>query len=162
MYSQFKNAVDSRDLSRQNRYEVNIEGLSQEENMLCQDVTLPMPNIITTEYKHQGPVKKIPYDVVFGDLQMTFMGFGDSGQPLGKFVDWLESIYDDEYRFNDKADYTRTIIVREQNRQGGTIITHTYNEAFPTMIGPKLKSHAGNNTPDTFTLQFQYLYSTHS
>lgn len=161
MFSQFKSAVDSRDLSRQNRYRVNVGGLSQEENMLCTDVTLPMPNLITTEYKHQGPALKIPYDVVYGDLQMTFMTYGNDNQPQGKFVEWIESVFDENYRFNDKADYQRTVIVQELDRSGSVTFTHTYYEAFPTMLGPKPKSMAAG-APDIITVNFQYLYSTHA
>lgn len=162
MYSEFKSAVDSRDIARSNRYNVNVEGLSRQENLLCIDADIPAPNIITFGYKHQGPEKKIPYDVQFGQLSLTFMGFGDSGQPYGKFIDWLESIYDENYRFNDKVDYARTVMVQEKDRQGGTIITHTYNEAFPITIGPKSKSMGASNTPDQFTVVFEYHYSTHS
>lgn len=162
MFSEFKNAVDSRDLARQNQYEVNVEGLSRQENMLCIDVDLPSPNIITMEYKHQGPAKKIPYDVVYGDLTMTFMCFGDDGQPYGKFNDWLEEIFDDTYRFNDKSDYVRTVMVKEKSRQGSTYKTHTFYEAFPTIVGPKSKSSSSTNTPDQFIVQFSYLYSSQS
>lgn len=159
MFSEFKNAVDSRDLSRQNRFEVFIPRLSRQENMLCQDVNLPAPSIITTDYKHQGPVRKIPYDVTFEDLTMTFLAFGDSGQPYGKFEDWIGDIYDDEYRFNDKSDYIENIVVKELDRRGSTIKEHTFNDAFPIYI-TKQKSMGGQSTPDTFDVQFSYLYKS--
>lgn len=159
MFSEFKSAVDSRDLARQNRYEIFISKLSRQENQLCIDVDLPSPNIITMEYKHQGPVHKIPYDVVYSDLSMTFTAFGD-GQPYQKFNQWVEEIFDSTYRFNDMTDYTETVIVREKDRQNSTTVTHTFYDAFPILVGPKSKSMSSSNTPDQFIVQFSYLHSS--
>ena len=157
-FDQFTQAVINNDVARQNKYTVQIADiLTRETELLCTEVNLPSENMQSFEYAMPGvgPATKVPNRVLFEALSFSFLNLG-TNEPYSSFRDWMKQIYDENYRFNDMIDYTKTITVREKNRQDKTIGIHQFLECYPQMVGPKAKNYAPTNAPEIFPVVINF------
>ena len=157
-FDQFRQTIINNDVARSNKYTVSIPDiLTRDTELLCTDVNLPSESIQSFEYAMSGigPVTKVPNRILFETLTMSFLNMGNN-EPYTAFRNWLKQIYDENYRFNDMNDYTKSIKIIEQNREGRTIGIHQFLECYPQMVGPKAKNYAPSNAPEIFPVVLNF------
>jgi len=114
-------------------------------------VNLPGRTITTTEHKfsNYGPLNKVPYGQIYGDLTVTFV-MSEDLREKDYFEKWQNAMvntgaYDGQSsrdvsspaKFNTKyfQDYAGVVLIRQYGANGGLRTIHKLNEAYPILIG---------------------------
>ena len=121
---------------------------ARELSLRADTVNIPGRTISTLEHRftNYGPLQKIPYSQMYGDLQMSFL-MSEDLREKDYFERWHDNMvntgaYDTSgagrySQFNTKyyEDYVATIEIRQYGPDGGTRTIHKINDAYPILIG---------------------------
>ena len=154
-------------VAKASHFEVQITGIGAsdlERDMMfrCDSAELPGRTISTAEYRIYGPVQKIPYGSLVGDVNLTFLlsedmrekeyferwadtivGAGTFGKSTGKYnVEYYDTI-------------TGQIVIRQYGEAGQLTSIHTLIEAYPISIAPVSMSW-GDEAPAKLSITFSY------
>lgn len=129
---------------------------------------IPGRTMATTEhrFRNYGPVNKIPYSQIYGDVTMTILMsedlrekeameiWQDTIQNTGTFIeeyDRTAGVVPYNTRYFD--DYTGTVIIRQYGEAGQLRSIHTLLEAYPIIVTPMTLTWSSDETlklPVTF------------
>jgi hypothetical protein len=165
----FKQNISKYGILQTNRFEVSIPlntnlasvtkmGLSDMSRLLtfrADKAILPPAALVTIDNPifGIGPVQKMPSNIVFEDVEISFLADSD-GEIYNFLYGWLNYIYDfsginnstPTYSLNYKDNYVTDVSIITFDNQGNAITTHTLHRAYPTAIGAIPLDWGNNNT----------------
>jgi hypothetical protein len=148
-------------LARANRFKVtfsNIPGWSgstEDLSVMCDSVSMPTRQILTTDYSLHRHVIKVPIGYTEEDITITFNV--TQNYLAKKALDsWLSKVVDvPSYRVNYNDVYRRDIMIQQLDTSDAVIYTATVKDAFPYQISALEFS---NSSQDILTVQATFAY----
>jgi hypothetical protein len=124
-------------------------------SILCQSATLAGTQVATTELPIYGPGVKMPYGLIYQDLNISFLCTNTMAQRK-VFEEWRRIIIDPTTNYVNYYDtYVGEIIVQKLNQSGEAVHSVLYEEAFPVAIFEQELSSTNN---DWLRLSVQFSY----
>ncbi len=124
-------------------------------SILCQSATLPGTQVATTELPVYGPGVKMPYGLIYQDLNITFLCTNSMAQRK-IFEEWRRIIIDPTSNYVNYYDtYVGEILVQKLNQSGQASHSVLYEEAFPIAIYEQELASTNN---DWLKLSVQFSY----
>lgn len=158
----FMTRVKKLNLSRQNRFEVFIQGphgdMSRDMRLFAESISMPGQNIRSVpDDLRYGPAREQAQGMTYGPVSITFMC--TPGQPEKIwFETWQKRIINKfswhSYYYKDYIGHLRMHEVNMKGKQTGYSII--LNEAFPKTISGQDWSQGANDAYQTVTVEFQY------
>ena len=140
----FTSMISSSGLSRGNRYELTINmplGLlaagqaTRELSLRVSSVELPGKQVGTREVKIQGPAKKMPYGVIFEDLNFNVM-LSENLQERRLFSSWMELSYNQDSSYTGYFDeITANVTFKSFGQSNTELYRLEFEDAYPISIG---------------------------
>jgi len=162
-------SINKSGVAQASHFEVQITTLdpnADRELMARADsVNLPGRTMTTTEHKftNYGPINKVPYGQIYGDLTVTFL-LSEDLREKDYFEKWQNRMvntgafdYNGTGKFNTKYfnDYAETVLIRQYGSNGGLRTIHKMVEAYPILIG-EISMDWGSNDVAKLTVTFAY------
>lgn len=123
----------------------------------CSDATIPGASYLTFDWKNAGPVIKVPYDIVFEPLVLTF--YEDREAQASKFFrDWNRSVMTDNFRMEFFDQYTADITVIERDQTNASVLTYNFVNAYAAQISGVQLSYKNQDMIREITVTFNYEY----
>lgn len=157
------------DVSRQNRFEVNIANKSfmnkfnvssnfvYNIRLRCETAELPGRSLMTHDQKIYGYTEKYPYLSSYNDLNLTFI-VGEELQEKLFFDDWLNYIQSrSSFNFKYKNDYSTDIEITQFNQVNGPQYTTKLIRAYPIAVN-QLDLDWSSDNYHKLTVVFAYDY----
>lgn len=99
-----------------------------------------------------GPIQKMPTNMVFEDIQISFIADAD-GEIYNFLYGWMNYIYNfvgvnnnaPSYQVAYKDDYCATVSIITYDQNGNAVTTHNLFKAYPTAIGAVPLDWGDNN-----------------
>jgi hypothetical protein len=144
LISEFITEVSTRlGFARSNRFSVQIPRAKDSNTMhpggidlVCESVSLPGTQILTTDYSSVRHSIKYPTGKMYEDVELTFALTGD--YYARKFFDeWMSSIItttNDNYTLNYHSSFTRDVVISQLDDRNKQIYSHTLINAYPITI----------------------------
>ena len=106
--AQKENVISETGQGPAGRYGTNTE-MAQEVALMCENITMPARTFTTNPYRIAGAPYKYPVQVLYGDVQATFIG--DKFLRLRNFFEmWQQQVYDNQTgMFNFYKEYTGNV-----------------------------------------------------
>lgn len=156
----------SGDLSRQNRFDVNIPvpltllpyvKAARNLTFRCENTNLPGRTLATTEQKTYGPVEKYPYLSTYNDIDFTFILDDDMSSKL-LFDGWLNYINPTyNYNFRYKENYATTLTVNQYDVSNELSYSVNLYDAYPISMN-QLDLDWNGDGYHKLTVTFAYTY----
>jgi len=142
-------SINKSGIAKASDFEVQISngvfGSERDLMLRADSVNLPGRTITTTEHKftNYGPINKVPYSQIYGDLTVTFL-LSEDMREKDYFERWQNAMvntgayeYGGDGRFNTKYfnDYAGTILVRQYGANKTLRTIHKLVQAYPILIG---------------------------
>jgi hypothetical protein len=129
--------VTRKGLARSNKFSIEIlDGvgtLSKSIDLLCESVSLPGMQILTTEYSNIRHATKYPTGIMYEDVELTFLLTQD--YYTKKFFDtWMSKIIEtnaDEYYLKYRKSYCRDVVINQLNDRNEKVYSHKLLDAYP-------------------------------
>ena len=129
----------------------------------CSSIDMPSREIVTNEFRHNGPVRKIAYDAQFADITATF--YTDKFlRERSYFELWQKAAYSNStFNFNYYNDYVSPMNILQlgnyasQNERDDVTYAVKLFDCFPKTVGAVSYSH-DTNTVQTFDVTFTFRY----
>jgi len=122
----------------------------------CNSAQFPAVALGTSEHRTKGPLRKMPYDQIYTDLNLTF--YNDSSFKEKRFFDtWMNKIVNNEtknYEFYDN--YISYVIIAQLNMAGRVTYAVKLEEAYPTNVGEIALSYDNTDQIEIFPVTFTY------
>lgn len=128
---------------------------------LCKAATLPGSTIDNMPINYRGRVVNIAGERTFAPWQVTVYNDTDFGirNALEKWADGVQSLTDTTGLTSPGA-YQVDLLVHQLDRNGATLKTYKFVDAYPTEIGPIALDFDTINQIETFDVGFTYNYWT--
>lgn len=156
-----------KDFSRPNRYwvQISIPIIMQNDplsrnlpdiQMNCNSATFPSVSLGTAEHRVKGPIRKMPNDMIYNDMNLTFYNSSDFKER--KFFEhWINSIVDkDTKNFEYYDNYTAFIIIAQFDNAGQMTHSIRLNEAYPTNVGDISLGYDNSDQIEIFPVTITY------
>lgn len=128
---------------------------SSEISVLCQSVSLPGTQVATTELPVYGPPLKMPYGLIYQDLNVSFLCTNNMAQRK-VFEEWRRIIVDPTTNYVNYYDtYVGNLIVEKLNQKGNVVHTVLFEDVFPVAI---FEQELSSNNNDWLKLSIQFSY----
>ena len=125
--------------------------------LYCDQIQLPGLNLATTQNRSYGEFREVPYEKLYGDIQMSF--YVDTNLYVKTFFDeWMASIQDPYTRtFEYYNRYITDMEIRVEDLQNSSVYIVTAYECYPKTVSPIQMDYANK---DVMKLQvnMQYKY----
>lgn len=124
---------------------------------LCHTASLPGQTIGVAEVMYRGRQVKLPGERTFENWQVTI--YNDADMKIhSAFESWMQSINNKQENsgMTNSLDFTSSLLVEQLDRNGVTLKSYTFSDAWPTNIGAIALSFADNNTIQSFTCDLAY------
>lgn len=166
--SKFITQVKTEGLSRSNRFSVDITippklragaAFIDMSNMmlLCDQVQLPGFNFATTQNRSFGEFREIPYEKLYGDIQISF--YLDTNLYAKRFFDdWVNLIQNPITRtFEYYDEYTTLMTIKVEDTNDEARYTTKVYEVYPKTITPIQLDYASREVMKLqVSLQYKY------
>ena len=157
----FISTISRKDVARQNRFEVSIQGpkgmANRDVNMMCENATFPGQNMRTsTDDLRYGPVREIVHGVTYGPINLTFIC--TDGMFEKKFFEmWQEQMFDREsWTVKYYEEYIGHITMSQLNRRDTPSYTVDIYEAYPKTITAQDFNLGNNDAYQTIAIEFAF------
>lgn len=152
-------------LARTNRYTVIISPYKVMKtqvdlstmSMMCDAVQLPGINLATTQNRSFGEFREVPYEKLYGDIQLSF--FVDNDLAVKRFFDdWMGVIQNDASRtFEYYENYITDMDIIVEDLQDETRYSIKAYECYPKTISPIQMDYSGKDVMKLqVTMQYKY------
>ncbi len=130
-------------------------GISRALALQCESTELPGRTILTQEMKIYGPTIKIPYQVQYNEISLTFLCTNEFYERR-IFENWLQAIMpSDTNNLRYQNTYATTLQVLQYDEQTNVIYRVNMYNAFPTGLAPAPVAWAEDGF-HRLTVQFAY------
>lgn len=127
-------------------------------NLMCESVSLPGSQILTTDYSTIRHTAKYPTGVAYDDVELSFALTSD--YYARKFFDeWIAAVItttNDTYKLNYRSDYARDVIINQLNENDEKIYSHKLLDAYPTTIQNIDLSNTNDDDISRFSVTLTY------
>ena len=165
---EFRATIAGKDLARQNRFEVRIQGpkgfgSDKQVDLLAESVTFPGQNIRSVpDDLRYGPARDHAQGVTYGDISMTFICTPGMQEKV-YFEEWQKRIVqlgERNSKWNAKwyVDYIGEIQIDQLDRQNQKNYEVTIVEAWPKTINAQEFTLSSNDSYQTVSIDFAYRY----
>lgn len=122
----------------------------------CQAVSLPARTVATWNHRNIGPIEKMPYDVIFQEVTMTFRV--DSKYDTRRFFqEWMQSMTtSDNLYFRYRNEYTSNIKIMPLDLIGKPIAQIGLYNAYPTNLSVINYDENSTDAITEFSITFAY------
>lgn len=163
--NEFISQVKNFGMARTNRFSViltppstvtQFSGL-REILLYCDQVQLPGINLATTQNRTYGEFREVPYEKLYGDIQMSF--YVDNNLYVKTFFDeWFNAIQNPNTRtFEYYNNYITDMEIRVEDLQNSSVYVVTAFECYPKTISPIQMDYAGKDVMKMqVTMQYKY------
>lgn len=159
----FIETLKSKDLARQNRFSVHIQGPQGADrvvNLLAESVSMPGQNVRTVEDDLRfGPARDHAQGFTYGDISMTFMCTPGMPEKV-YFEEWQKLIVNkgtNEWQAKFYNDYiAQSFLIHQLDRSDSINYTVEIHEAFPKTINAQEFSLGGTDAHQTISVDFAY------
>lgn len=163
--NEFISQVKNFGMARTNRYSVilsppqkvtSFSGLRQI-LLYCDQVQLPGINLATTQNRTFGEFREVPYEKLYGDIQMSF--YVDTNLYVKSFFDeWFNLIQSPNSRtFQYYNDYIADMEIRVEDLQNEAVYLVNAYECYPKTVSPIQMDYAGKDVMKLqVTMQYKY------
>jgi hypothetical protein len=152
-------------LARTNRYTViitpppllNDGGSLREFSIMCDQVQLPGINLATTQNRTFGEFREVPYEKLYGDIQLSF--YVDNDLSVKRFFDdWMAVIQNNGTRaFEYYNNYISDMIINVEDLEDRVRYSLTAYECYPKTISPIQMDYSGKDVMKMqVTMQYKY------
>ena len=146
--------------ARSNYFEIEIPGLTVEENILVKAASLPASIINPIEVNFRGRKLQIAGDRTFEPWTITVVN--DTNASIrNKMETWMQQInaHVSNVSANDNpASYMQDAQVHQLDRQGNQVKTYEFKGIWPSNVAAIDVSYDNENTIEEFTVEFQVTY----
>ena len=124
---------------------------------LCHTASLPGQSIGIAEVMYRGRQVKLAGERTFENWDVTIYNDADM-QIHSAFEAWQQAINNKQENsgMTNPLSYTSSMLVEQLDRNGVTLKSYTFSDAWPTAISPIALSFADNNTIQSFTATIAY------
>jgi hypothetical protein len=146
-------------LAMANRYRVQITGLSEDQNNLCEAYNMPGKQVLTLDRILGTDVKKVAYGHAYPDVNLTFIMTNDYS--IKKFFDeWQDSMVTRDPPFNAVywETYVRNVTLHQLDQKDNKVYTCELYDAAPTTVSDISLSYGQQNAYATFNVALSYRY----
>lgn len=128
---------------------------------LCKAASLPASNIANVEVQYRGRPVNFAGERTFQPWTVTILNDTSFGL-RNAFETWQSGIqrYAATEGKTNPSDYQVELEIQQLDRNGATLKTYKFSDAYPTNIGEIQLSFDNVNTIEEFTVEFQYNYFT--
>jgi hypothetical protein len=132
----------------------------------CERAEIPGKTIATIDDTSSGPSLKLPYDVTYSDIQLTFICSEDMFERR-LFESWMEEIVASPskdhglgglVRFYDDFASGADISITQVDSAGQPILKYRLYDVFPIALSPMTLAWEESNTYQRFTVTMSYRY----
>lgn len=152
-------------LARTNRYTViitppprlNDGGSLDVFSMMCDQVQLPGINLATTQNRSFGEFREVPYEKLYGDIQLSF--YVDNDLSVKRFFDdWMAVIQNNGSRtFEYYNNYVSDMIINVEDLEDNVRYSVTAYECYPKTISPIQMDYSAKDIMKMqVTMQYKY------
>ena len=161
----FISQVKTYGMARTNRYSVvmtppvSVTGFSglREILLYCDAIQIPGINLSTTQNRTFGEFREVPYEKLYGDIQMSF--YVDTNLYVKTYFDsWFNSIQNPDTRtFEYYNRYITDMEIQIEDLQNSSVYMVTAYECYPKTISPIQMDYAGKDIMKMqVTMQYKY------
>lgn len=125
--------------------------------LYCDQIQLPGLNLATTQNRSYGEFREVPYEKLYGDIQMSF--YVDTNLYVKTFFDeWMASIQDPYTRtFEYYNRYITDMEIRVEDLQNSSVYIVTAYECYPKTVSPIQMDYANKDVMKLqVTMQYKY------
>jgi hypothetical protein len=128
---------------------------------LCKAASLPASNIANVEVQYRGRPVNFAGERTFQPWTVTILNDTSFGL-RNAFETWQSGIqrYAATEGKTNPVDYQVELEIQQLDRNGATLKTYKFSDAYPINIGEIQLSFDSVNTIEEFTVEFQYNYFT--
>jgi len=128
---------------------------------LCKAAQLPASTIENVPLQYRGRAVNIAGERTFAPWTITVYNDTDFAirNAMENWSDGVQNIASTNGRVNPR-DYQVDLLVHQLDRNGATVKTYKFVDAYPTEIGAIALDFDSANTVETFDVTFQYNYWT--
>jgi hypothetical protein len=143
-----------------------IAGPLEDIEFRCERAEIPGKTIATIDDTSSGPSLKLPYDVTYSDIQLTFICSEDMFERR-LFESWMEEIVASPskdhglgglVRFYDDFASGAKISITQADSAGQAILKYVLHDVFPIALSPMTLAWEESNTYQRFTVTMSYRY----
>lgn len=156
--------------ARANLFRVNLDWPTSNQTeretaqFLAKATTLPASTIENIDVAFRGRMLKVPGDRTFENWSVTVINDNDMSIRKG-MEEWMSLINNHEANFSAFAidplgprGFYKTLSVEQLNKQGATIRSYEYRNAYPVSVSSIDLAYDKNNEVEEFTVEFAYSY----
>lgn len=134
-------------------------GPSAKLEFLVKSAQLPQSNLGVIEVPFRGRQLKLPGDRTFTEWSITVINDTDFAI-RNAFENWSDAINSHIQNIGPSGLQAITTVweVEQLNKEGGVIKTYTFEDCWPSEIGPVDLSFDSSDTIEEFTVSLQYSY----
>lgn len=148
-----------------NRFEVIItNGLDPSYNtenlkFFCELAELPGRNLLTTEEKIYGPIRKIAYGSSYLETSMTFLCTSNGMMEKRYFDNWMDNInHPTNFDANYYNNYIKDITLNMYDETNLIMYSVLFKECYPTIVGAISLNTAAKDDYARINVTFTYRY----
>jgi hypothetical protein len=127
-------------------------------NIMCESVSLPGTQILTTDYSSVRHSSKYPTGTMYEDVELTFALTSD--YYARKFFDeWIASVItttNDNYTLNYRSDFSRDVTINQLDENDKKIYSHKLRDAYPITIQNINLSNMNEDEISRFSVTLTY------
>ena len=126
---------------------------------LCSAASLPGQTISVAPVMYRGRQIKLAGERTFDNWQVTIINDTDFSI-MNAFEGWMQQINDktENTGLTSPLVYTTNMTVEHLDRNGNSLKSYTFQDAWPVNISPIQLSFGDNDTVETFAVEFAYQY----
>ncbi|QFR55805.1 tail tube protein [Yersinia phage JC221] len=155
MLTDILRAFESGDFARPNLFEVEIPYLGKNFKFKCKAATMPASTVEKVPVGFQNRKINVAGDRLYDDWSITV--YSDDGHlTRNALVAWSNMLHGmgDQITGDIPANYKKTAVVKQKNRNDEVTATHTITGIFPTNVGEVTLDWDSNNEVSMFEVTF--------
>jgi len=164
--SEFRTKINlNKSVTPVNRFEVRFKNsLDQTYNpenlsFFCEIAELPGRNLLTTEERMYGPIRKIAYGSSYVETNMTFLCTNNGMLEKRYFDEWMDNIiHPTSFDTNYYENYTKEIDLSIFTETNELVYFCTFYEAYPTLVSGISLNAAAKDDYAKINVTFSYRY----
>ncbi len=158
----FIETIKSKDLARQNRFSVHIQGphgVDRDVNMLAESVSMPGQNILSVpDDLRFGPQREHAQGYTYGPISFTFLCTPGMPEKV-YFEDWQNLVVNknaNQWTANYYRDYIGEIKINQLDRSDSTNYTVEIHEAYPKTVNAQEFGLGSTDAYQTISVEIAY------
>jgi len=126
---------------------------------LCEAASLPGQSVNVTPVMYKGREVKLAGERRFDNWQITCLNDNDFAIH-NAFESWMDNINSKEQNtgLTNPLSYTANLAVAQLDRNGNTMKTYTFTDAWPTVVSPIQLNFGDNDNVERFQVEIAYSY----